>query len=142
MFWNCSILGVTDSGSLIHIEIKQPANWISLSFKFTFTNNNVEYIEREDEFDKIAEEKIIATNFISKDTDSIDKSHYYHYYIAKNTYTKQLQKPFYYALHKLFNPKIKGDDTSLNLDIESEIRYISENKQTMEIETKIENITM
>ena len=57
MLWRSSLIGILENGLLLNIDFKQPSSWVHFSYKFSQTNENVEYIEREDEFDNKEEEK-------------------------------------------------------------------------------------
>ena len=56
LLWRSSLMGIVENGSMINFEFKQPLSWVKYSYKFSFTNQNEEYIEKEDEFDKKEEE--------------------------------------------------------------------------------------
>lgn len=55
LFWNSSLIAL-DGSSLVIIELKRPQNWIALGFRFKYLPENQEYIEKENEFDKVLED--------------------------------------------------------------------------------------
>jgi len=54
--WRSSLMSVTESGSLVNVGFKIPSSWVRFSYKFAYINDNVEYVEKEDEFDRKEEE--------------------------------------------------------------------------------------
>ena len=65
--WRSAIIGITDHGLLVNLDLKPAQSWINYSYKFTYINENVEYIEKEDEFDQNLEDSKSNLDIKAKD---------------------------------------------------------------------------
>jgi len=112
-------MSVTEAGSLVNIEFKIPNSWVRFSYKFSYINDNEEYVEKEDEFDRKEEEQT-KTGHIQLNKAVFDS-------LPEHSFQAQQSSVFLPPHPKLLSFKLKSKDDGEDEEEEEEERKVIEN---------------